>query len=149
MKKITACVLCFLMCFMCSCQKAEKTSVAPAKEKIDETITLITLGDNLMHMPVVNSGRKEDGTYEYAHLYEKLQPMIKDADIAVIGQETVFGGDDRGYSGYPLFNSPTDLGRSLVKEEFDIILHASNHVLDKGESGIENTLEFWKDYPEK
>lgn len=148
MKRLALGMLCVLMCLMSSCNKTEKTSITKEEPIIDETITLVALGDNLMHIPVINSGRQEDGSYDYAHLYENLQPMIRDADISVIGQETIFGGDDRGYSGYPLFNSPTDLGRSLVKEEFDVVLHASNHVLDKGESGIENTLEFWKEYPQ-
>ena len=115
---------------------------------IDETISIVTLGDNLLHMPVVNSGRKEDGSYEYSHIFANLQPEIKNADIAVIGQETIFGGEQFGYSGYPLFNSPSDMGVSLVNEGFDVVLHASNHVLDKGAKGVENTLEFWKNYPD-
>lgn len=115
---------------------------------IDETISILTLGDNLLHMPVVNSGKLADGTYNYSHLFEKLQPSIKNADLAVICQETVFGGEKFGYSGYPLFNSPTDMGKSLVDEGFDVVLHASNHVLDKWAEGIENTLEFWESYPQ-
>lgn len=114
----------------------------------NQEITLIALGDNLLHMPVVNSGKKEDGSYEYSHLFTHLQPKIKHADIAVIGQETIFGGKELGYSGYPLFNSPTDMGLSLINEGFDVVLHASNHVLDKGVRGVENTLAFWKEHPE-
>lgn len=114
----------------------------------DDTISFIVLGDNLLHMPVVNSGKKADGSYEYSHLFSNLQPMISDADIAVIGQETVFGGEKFGYSGYPLFNSPSDMGKSLVNEGFDVILHASNHVFDKWAEGVENTLSFWESYPD-
>jgi len=117
-------------------------------EIIEEYISILTVGDNLLHMPVVNSGRQDDGTYEYSHIFENLQPRFKDADISVIGQETVFGGADFGYSGYPLFNSPSDMGKTIYNEGFDVVLHASNHALDKWAKGVENTLEFWKEYPE-
>ena len=135
--------------FLSACVKEEKAvpAVNPGiPEK--ETVTLFALGDNLLHMPVVNSGKKEDGSYDYSHIFRALQPEIKNADIAVIGQETVFAGKEYGYSGYPLFNSPSEMGDTLVKEGFDVILHASNHVMDKGTKGIENTLEFWDSHPE-
>jgi len=108
----------------------------------------LALGDNLLHMPVINSGKKADGTYDYTHFFDKLQPEIRDADISVIGQETVFAGKEMGYSGYPLFNSPSDMGKTLVNEGFDVVLHASNHVMDKLSVGVENTLAFWADYPD-
>lgn len=125
----------------------EDIPVASEKPVINEIISIYALGDNLLHMPVINSGKQADGTYKYNHLFEKLQPEIKNADIAVIGQETVFGGEKFGYSGYPLFNSPSDMGKTLVEEGFDVVLHASNHVLDRWSEGIENTLAFWKNYP--
>ena len=97
---------------VCSCDSKKQNKVANIPEEtqktsadvveVDETISIITLGDNLLHMPVVNSGKKADGTYEYSHLFENLQPRLQNADIAVIGQETVFGGEKHGYSGYPL-----------------------------------------------
>lgn len=133
-----------------SCAKGDNKEASVEEEQvvISEDISIFALGDNLLHMPVVNSGKKSDGTYNYAHLFKNFQPEIKEADFAVIGQESVFGGEKFGYSGYPLFNSPSDMGVSLVEEGFDIVLHASNHVLDKWAEGIENTLEFWKGYPE-
>lgn len=129
-------------------KKEETQQVISEKTKINETISLIAAGDNLLHMNVVNSGKKEDGTYDFSHLFKDIQPMFSEADIAVINQETIFGGDDLGYSGYPAFNSPTDMGRTLAKEGFDVVLHATNHTLDKGANGVQNTIDFWKEYPE-
>ncbi len=130
------------------CIDNENVSEVSYPEVTDETITLVAVGDNLLHMPVVNSGKKADGTYDYSHIFAALQPIFSQSDIAVIGQETVFAGKELGYSGYPLFNSPSDMGKTLVKEGFDVVLHASNHVLDKYAKGVESTLEFWKQYPE-
>ena len=114
---------------------------------IDETISLVAVGDNLLHIKVIKSGLQEDGTYEFSHIFENLQPQIKEADLAAINQETIFGGDDLGFTGYPLFNSPTGMGRTLVKEGFDVVLHATNHTLDKGVKGVEHAMEFWKEFP--
>ena len=156
MKKIIFLVLFSIVLFSfngCSYKERIVTEVSTPQfeieeEKIEEYISILTLGDNLLHMPVVRSGLQDDGTYDYSHIFENVQPRIKDADVAVIGQETVFGGDNLGYSGYPLFNSPTDMGRTLYNEGFDVVLHASNHALDKWHTGIENTIGFWKEYPE-
>ena len=131
----------------CGCKNTEEEEIPVSFEETEETISLVAFGDNLLHMPVINSGKKDDGSYDFSHIFEKLQPDIYNADIAVIGQETVFGGKELGYSGYPLFNSPSDMGRTLVHEGFDVVLHASNHVLDKLALGVENTLAFWNEYP--
>ena len=146
-KKIITVLLVVLV--LSGCKKTPTQEVVPAfTETVNETITIMALGDNLLHMPVINSGRKADGTFDYTHLFDKLQPEIRDTDISVIGQETVFAGKELGYSGYPLFNSPSDMGKTLVNEGFDVVLHASNHVMDKYAAGIEKTLEFWADYPD-
>ncbi|MBO7208223.1 MAG: CapA family protein [Clostridia bacterium] len=129
------------------CAKTEPVSTAPV-EVPDEIISVVAVGDNLLHMPVINSGKQPDGSYDFSHIFEVLQPIFTDADLSVIGQETVFGGEHLGYSGYPLFNSPEDVGITLIGEGFDIVLHASNHVLDKWASGVENTLDFWENYPD-
>ncbi len=147
--KLSFLIILLIALFLSACDKSQRDLPASTPDPVtNETISLVAVGDNLLHMPVINSGKQADGTYDYSHLFSKLQPIFKDADLAVIGQETVFGGAHLGYSGYPLFNSPSDMGKTLVNEGFDIVLHASNHVLDKWASGIENTLKFWEDYPQ-
>ena len=47
------------------CEKNDSRPVVTEKEEVNETISLFILGDNLLHMPVINSGKKSDGTYEY------------------------------------------------------------------------------------
>ncbi len=133
---------------LCGCAKDKETFKEEPSKPTVETISLVAVGDNLLHMPVINSGKQTDGSLNYEHLYSKLQPAFRDADIAVIGQETVLGGKELGYSGYPLFNSPTEVGDSIVEAGFDIVLHASNHTNDKLVAGVERTLEFWKKHPQ-
>lgn len=119
-------------------------------ENADDTkqLSLLAVGDNLIHIQVIKSGIKEDGSYNYDHLYDNLREDIMAADIAVINQETILGGDDFKYSGYPNFNSPYEIGEAVVNAGFDVVLHATNHTLDMGLKGVLNTFAFWKSYPE-
>lgn len=116
------------------------------KEENSE-VSLVMVGDNLLHMPLIRNAEQEDGTYNFDSLYDGMKPYFENADISVIVQETVLGGVDLGYSGYPMFNSPQEVGDSIVKAGFDVVLHATNHTLDKGAKGVENTLKYWKRYP--
>lgn len=114
----------------------------PVFEEYD--IHLMMVGDNLLHMGVVQTGRQNDGTYDYTCLYEGISDFIDAADISMINQETILGGNELGFSGYPNFNSPTEVGDTLAKVGFDVVLHASNHAADQGGSGLLNCVEFWE-----
>ena len=80
----------------------------------EHDITLMAVGDNLMHLGIVASGKQEDGTYDFSMLFQGISPFLNAADIRIINQETVMGGNSRGFSGFPYFNSPTDRFLKLV-----------------------------------
>lgn len=122
-------------------------SLDPVFEEYD--IHLMMVGDNLFHMGVVQTGRQNDGSYDYTCLYEGISDFLDAADISMINQETILGGNELGFSGYPNFNSPTEVGDTLAKVGFDVVLHASNHAADQGGSGLLNCVEFWEtEHPE-
>ncbi len=108
-------------------------------------ITLVMVGDVLMHMRVTNSGKKADGTYNYDHLFAPVKEMIEAADIALVNQEVIMGGAELGYSGYPRFNTANEVGDALVAAGFDVVLHATNHTVDKGKEGAVNCLNYWRE----
>lgn len=120
--------------------KDDGSSVPDAAE---DEISLIMVGDLLVHKAVYESGIREDGTLNYDHLFTNVSDDIKKADIAVINNEVIYGGNDIGYRDYPEFNVPTEIGDAVYDAGFNVILHASNHALDQGTEGIENCLEFW------
>lgn len=132
----------------------EDTTAAPSEasaeasedatnERID--IRLIMVGDILAHEGVYNSGKYPDGTYNYDHLFAQVKDDIQAADIAIVNQEVVLGGVELGLSGYPCFNSPTELGDALVTAGFNVVLHATNHALDKGATGLDRTMAYWRE----
>ena len=69
--------------------------------------------------------------------------------MALVNQEVIIGGAELGVSGYPSFNAPYELGDALAETGFDVVLHATNHALDKRKQGILNCLSFWREnYPD-
>ena len=105
------------------------------------------MGDNLIHSPIYNSCRTDDG-FNFDAVYENIRKYISFADIAAINQETIFVDDVKKLSGYPAFGTPKEVGDSVVKAEFNVITHATNHTLDKGKDMVEYTINYWKNHPE-
>lgn len=127
-----------------------ETETAESEEvESSPKITLIMVGDMLMHDRVEASALQEDGSYSYDAVFAQVLPVIQAADIAVVNQEVVIGGTELGISGYPAFNAPFELGHDLVEAGFDVVCHATNHALDKGKTGLTNCMDFWKnEYPD-
>lgn len=124
----------------------ESTEVEPAFEAYD--IRLMALGDNLMHMGLVNSGKQADGTYNYDFLFADIADYLAASDIKIINQETPLAGNHLGFSGYPVFNSPTEVGDAIAHAGFNVVLGATNHSADQGISGIDSIVSFWDTHPE-
>lgn len=112
-------------------------------------ISIIMVGDILLHTPVAKSGMQEDGSYNFDAVFENVKDEIAAADLAIVNQEVIIGGEELGITGYPSFNAPYELGDALVDAGFDVVLHATNHTLDKGGKGVNNCIDFWKsNYPD-
>lgn len=121
----------------------------PTPTPTPKTVSLLAVGDDLVHGSTLNGGRQEDGTYDFNGFYAHLKGEISAADLAIINQETILGGSEFEYSGYPRFNTPDAMGDAIVAAGFDIVLHATNHTMDKGAKGVENCMNYWKtEHPE-
>lgn len=125
-------------------------NIQEESEELQESqeVTIVMVGDILLHTPVEKSACLEDGTYDYSAVFANMKEEIEAADIALVNQEVIIGGSELGVSGYPAFNAPFELSGYLADTGFDVILHASNHALDKGKKGLLNCLENWQtNYP--
>ena len=133
---------------------APASRAAPSSSKAVQepvSITILGAGDDLIHSTLYNRAKKLAGGngYNFDPMYARVASRIQGADIAVINQETPLASKVAPISGYPLFNSPTEVGDELVKLGFDVINHANNHILDMGEKGIKATLDYWDTQPVK
>lgn len=107
------------------------------------SVTIAMVGDILLHTPVEEAARRDDGSYDFHGIFEQTSDMISEPDIALVNQEVIIGGEELGVSGYPAFNAPYAIGDALTDAGFDVILHATNHVLDKGAKGVNNCMSYW------
>ena len=110
------------------------------------TFSLAAIGDimchNTQYMDAYNSSTD---SYDFSYVFEDIQTYIQSADISIGSLETTFAGKDRGYSNYPTFNSPEQLAYDLSEMGLDVLSTAGNHALDKGFSGLSNTLDVLDD----
>ncbi len=127
----------------------ELPAEVPTEAEEPVQVDIVMVGDILLHTRVNESGLMEDGSYNYDHMFEQVKEYISAADLALVNQEVILGGTELKLSGYPNFNGAFEVGDSLVDAGFDVVLHATNHALDKGKKGLLRCLEFWDTtYPE-
>lgn len=127
----------------------EPLPVQPPETASTPEIRLVMVGDILLHTPLAESGKKPEGGYDFSAVFANLKEEIQAADLALVNQEVIIGGAELGVSGYPSFNAPYELGDALMDAGFNVVLHATNHALDKGKQGILNCLSFWQEnYPD-
>lgn len=132
----------FIVGLFSSPEPKDNTGTTPETKTSEETVvSFMGVGDNLIHETVYNDALQDDGTYDFSKMYTNFKKDAKESDIAFINQETVLGGESLGLSGYPTFNSPTEIAKNLEKAGFNLANLATNHCLDRGERGIANELE--------
>jgi poly-gamma-glutamate synthesis protein (capsule biosynthesis protein) len=108
------------------------------------------VGDNLIHIQIINSSavQGESGAvYDFDPIYQYVKDDIANADVAFINQETLVSGAAFGLSGYPQFNGPSELGQTIAGLGFDVVNHATNHVMDKGEAAVRAMIALWEERP--
>lgn len=132
--------------FFKSTDKVEKKDVIEKEVKKDKDYTakVFMVGDALIHSAVYGDARQSDGTYDFTPMLSAIKPISSKYDLAYYNQETILGGKDLGYSNYPRFNSPQEVGDAFVDAGFNLVSLATNHTMDKGEQGVLNSVAYWK-----
>ena len=108
----------------------------------DTTISLTAIGDIMCHGPNYKAAYDSNtNTYDFSPFFKNISKYTSNADITIGNLETTFSGVARGYSGYPTFNSPSELGQAIKDIGVDVLGTANNHCMDKGYSGLASTLD--------
>lgn len=113
-------------------------------QKIEREINLVMVGDALIHSSIYQDAKQADGSYDFKPMLEKIKPLVQEYDLKYYNQETILGGTELGLSNYPRFNSPCEVGDAFVDAGFNLVSLATNHTMDKGETGVLNSLNYWK-----
>ena len=116
---------------------AGTTAPKPAPEPVD--LTIEANGDFLIHSPVWLRARQNAGAsgYDFAPMFKLIKPYVKGSDLALCHVETPM--TPRPPKGYPVFNTPPALAKAIASTGWDACDTASNHSLDLGQYGIDQT----------
>ena len=128
-----------------SLEAASEQNDAVSENEEEKVISFIGVGDNLIHDSIFRDAELADGTYDFKPLYENVSEDIEEADIAFLNQETISAGDDYAYSGYPAFNTPSEIAQDMSDLGFDLVNGATNHSLDYDYPGALNSLAVWNE----
>lgn len=154
-KNVILLILSFLLLFVSiilfwklnSPEKVEKDPVIEKEEvktpKVYEA-SIFMVGDALIHSNVYEDAICADGSYDFKPMLEQIKPISIKYDLKYYNQETILGGATLGYSSYPRFNSPAEVGDAFLDAGFNLVSLATNHTMDKGEAGVINSVNYWK-----
>ncbi|MCR5556628.1 MAG: CapA family protein [Butyrivibrio sp.] len=129
---------------LCLCGFSFASAKEPMRTSDKSDITIVMVGDILLHEPIEEAAKDENGNYNYDFIFAGMKDEISAADIAIVNQEVIIGGKELGVSGYPSFNAAYEAGDALVGAGFDVVCHGTNHALDKGKNGVVNCVNYWK-----
>ena len=115
-----------------------------------DCIAMMVNGDLLFHPGLwdnfagPNTAATDGTAYDFTSLFEPMRKYIDASDIAVCEFETPIAPRGGPYTGYPVFNIPSEVADAAAKVGYRACTHASNHSWDQGADGITrlwNTLD--------
>jgi hypothetical protein len=101
--------------------------------------TVSASGDLLIHAPVWERALALGGgsDYDFAAELNEVRPYVAQADLGICHVETPM--TPAPPRSYPIFNTPPALARGIAATGWDVCDTASNHSLDQGQTGIDDT----------
>jgi poly-gamma-glutamate capsule biosynthesis protein CapA/YwtB (metallophosphatase superfamily) len=117
----------------------QKQAVKQQREEQRVRFTVSASGDLLIHSPVWERALALGGGshYDFAPELAELKPYVADASLGICHVETPM--TPAPPTSYPIFNTPPALAQGIKATGWDVCDTASNHSLDQGQSGIDDT----------
>lgn len=125
--------------------KDEETIVVNVPEEKTSSLSLVMVGDNLIHSSIYKDANRLGGGngYDFKPIIEYIKEKVQNYDLAYYNQETILGGTKLGVSDYPTFNSPQEAGDAMIDAGFNLVSLATNHTMDRGEKAVLASREYW------
>ena len=98
---------------------------------------ILFLGDAMCHDEQRELAYK-NGTYDFDSSFSNLKDLFSEHDYVACNMESPIC--DPPYMGFPKFNTPVEFVDSLMDIGANIFFLANNHINDRGEVGIESTI---------
>ena len=107
----------------------------------DATAVITALGNIMCDSYVLDDAKNNtSGDYDFAHIFRDIKYFTQTSDLCIANLETSFAGSDAGYQGYPKYNTPDALAKTLKNIGTDVVAGANNHSYDYGIDGIRKTI---------
>ena len=149
-----------LACITSGCTST--TSVATTTEPVTtalsvalpQAITFAFTGDVLSHTPLINQAKRTaiaNSTtelqldYDFRPMFSDIKSLVSGVDIAVCHLETPIAPEGEDLSTFPLFGVPKEITNAIADAGFDRCSTASNHTYDRGNDGIDATVNALQD----
>lgn len=113
----------------------------PSPEDSIITINFSCVGDLMCHSPQFQYAAVAEDSFDFEPVFREVKKYFASSDVVFGNFETVLGGKEKQYSGFPFFNSPDDYLTSLKHVGFDYLNTANNHSLDQKEAGLIRTID--------
>jgi len=116
-----------------------RQAVKQQREAQQVHFTVSASGDLLIHSPVWERALALGGgsRYDFAPELAELRPYVADASLGICHVETPM--TPAPPTSYPIFNTPPALAEGIERTGWDVCDTASNHSLDQGQTGIDDT----------
>ncbi len=139
MKKIKLFVC--LVLLLVGCQPQPQTQ--PQKEETKNTVSCHFIGDLLYEKPYYDW--IEDDSQDKGY-YDLVRPYLQNDDLSIANLETPIGGKELNISGTGYsFNASREIGKQVASLDLEVVSTANNHANDRGNQGIDHTLDFLKE----
>ncbi|MDR1021385.1 MAG: CapA family protein [Synergistaceae bacterium] len=117
---------------------------SPAECGAPERARLVFIGDIMAHAEQLEAARV-CGSWDFKPQFRRVKPLFWDAFV-VGNLETVFAGEERKFTGYPMFNTPDELAPALSDLGLGLATLATNHIFDRKSAGAARTAEVLEDH---
>lgn len=124
----------------------ESSGTEENKAEPSYKVSLLCVGDNLIHDNIYNEAEKmsgKKGEYNFDHAYKPIENYIKGNDLAIINQETVVT-DVVPPSTFPTFATPKANADKIKSLGFNAVSMCNNHILDQGDAALQDSIKYWR-----
>lgn len=124
---------------------APDSSSQPVSSEPSYKVSLVCVGDNLIHDNIYIEAEKKSGQkgkYNFDDAYKPIESYIKGNDLAIINQETIVT-DTVPPESFPTFATPKAVADKVKSLGFNAVSMCNNHVLDQGDAAIQDSIKYW------
>jgi len=135
--------LIFIIIFKDALLKKIETPFTLKKEE-ETTISMLIAGNVLLNSSIIQDGVVKDKEYNFDYLLKDIKVLNDTYNLKYYNQSSPIAGLTLGYSNGTKYNAPNSIGDTMMNLKFNLISLASQYSFDKGEKGINNTIDYMK-----